>query len=437
METTEESSEGQQAVAGALQWTAVEVLPSTASAAEAAETYQHVYTTGPFQLPANAGSLDWIVINNDDSSQHVRVTVFQSGIGTPKVPMPPGALTVTVGPGEAMHNANTYPTGYVYEIQVETNSTQVYPYVSVWPGNFGEAIPGTAITASSFLRQMPGPHATSTTPPRLIAGRTMREVTDAWHSQAFRSDFGSPPVVLSSIESYWGTNPAATRQTEIDTDGFKVRIEEERSANAETAHLPEVVGYLAAEPGAIHDELGNLIGEVGVRTIVQTDGDDWHSVTLTANFCTPVVIAQVMTHNGSDPCHVRIRNVDGGSFEFQIEEWDYLTGHHVAEDVGYLVIEARRHQLPSGQVIEAGHCTTNHTWEVVDLGIGHASPPIVLTACQTHNGPQAVVTRERSITPSQFEVRLQEEEANDGIHAMETVGFVAIEQTKERAPTAG
>jgi hypothetical protein len=111
-------------------------------------------------------------MNNDPSSQSVRVTVFQSGVGMIKVPMPPGALTVTVDPGASTHNANTYPTGFVYEIQVETNSTQVYPYVSVWPGNFGEAIPGTAITASSFLLQMhTAPNAPPLQPPTLIAVR--------------------------------------------------------------------------------------------------------------------------------------------------------------------------------------------------------------------------------------------------------------------------
>ena len=271
------------------------------------------------------------------------------------------------------------------------------------------------------------PNPSPLQPPRLIAGRTSRVVTEAWHIQAYSAEFDSPPVVLSSIESYWGTNTAATRLTDVETHGFKVKIEEEQSANAETAHLPEVVGYMAAEPGVIHDELGNVIGEVGVRTVAQSDGNDWHTVTLNTTFCTPVVIAQVMTHNGSDPCHVRIRNVDGGSFQFQIEEWDYLTGHHVAEEVGYLVLEARRHQLPSGQVVEVGHCTTDHSWEAVDLGIAHTSPPIVLTACQTYNGPQAVVTRERSIAQHRFEVRLQEEEANDSIHATETIGFVAIE----------
>jgi hypothetical protein len=45
---------------------------------------------------------------------------------------------------------------------------------------------------------------------------------------------------------------------------------------------------------------------------------------------------------------------------------------------------------------------------------------------QTYHGSQAVVTRERNISESGFEVRLQEEEANDGVHANETIGYVAL-----------
>lgn len=142
---------------GGLVATEPDVLPAGAvTGVESGPTFQHVYTTGPFQLPHDAGSLDWIVMNNDVTTQQVRVTVFKGGIGIAKAPAVPGPLMVSVDPGESTHNANTYPTGYIYEIQVETNSRMVFPYVSVWPGQFGEAIPGTAITSGSFLEVMPG-----------------------------------------------------------------------------------------------------------------------------------------------------------------------------------------------------------------------------------------------------------------------------------------
>jgi hypothetical protein len=117
--------------------------------------YKHRYTTGPFLLPQNSGSLDWTLLNNDTSQQRVRVTVFKCPVGTVKTPVAPGPLVVTLDPGESTHNANKYPEGFAYEVQVECNSQLVFPYVSVWPGNFGVVIPGTGISSGAFVHLMP------------------------------------------------------------------------------------------------------------------------------------------------------------------------------------------------------------------------------------------------------------------------------------------
>jgi hypothetical protein len=133
-----------------------EVLPENAVIAKLTPgEFTYCYTTGPFSLTQNCGSLDWILLNDDSTVQKARVTVFKCPIGTIKTPAPPGPLLVTIKPGEATHNANQCTEGFVYEVQVECNSRHIMPYVSVWPGNFGVAIAGTAITAGAFVRMMP------------------------------------------------------------------------------------------------------------------------------------------------------------------------------------------------------------------------------------------------------------------------------------------
>jgi hypothetical protein len=117
--------------------------------------FKHRYTTGPFLLPQNSGSLDWTLLNNDTTQQTARVTVFKCPVGAVKAPMAPGALVVTLDPGESTHNANEYPEGFSYEVQVECDSQLVFPYVSVWPANFGVVIPGTGINSGTFVRSMP------------------------------------------------------------------------------------------------------------------------------------------------------------------------------------------------------------------------------------------------------------------------------------------
>jgi hypothetical protein len=141
--------------AGMLGLTGIDVLPVGGVVGKGIIEYKYRYTTGPFSLPANAGSLDWVLLNNDTTKQKATVTVFKCPIGAVKTPLPPGPLVVTLDPRTSTHNANKYTEGFIYEVQVDCNSQLLFPYVSVWPGNFGVAIPGTGINSGTWLRLMP------------------------------------------------------------------------------------------------------------------------------------------------------------------------------------------------------------------------------------------------------------------------------------------
>jgi hypothetical protein len=132
-------------------------LPDKAVAVDlsvALPRYSNKYTTGPFMLPQKTHSLNWNVLNNDKKPQKVRVTVFKCGLGVPKTPEPPGPLEVTVDPFETTHNANSAQGGFIYEVQVETNSKLIFPSVEAWPGAIGDVIPGSEIRAAQFQKEM-------------------------------------------------------------------------------------------------------------------------------------------------------------------------------------------------------------------------------------------------------------------------------------------
>jgi len=131
------------------------------------------------------------------------------------------------------------------------------------------------------------------------------------------------------------------------------------------------------------------------------------------------------TYNGSQPAHIRVRNVTSSSFEYQIEEWDYLDQSHITEDIGFVVLESGIHVLPDGTQIEAGIVQTDHSWANVFFSATFGASPVTLSQSQTINGGQAVITRQRNGTSTGFEVRLQEEESN-GWHFVETIGYVAV-----------
>ncbi len=170
-----------------------------------------------------------------------------------------------------------------------------------------------------------------------------------------------------------------------------------------------------------------VVGEVGKVTTNQADADTWYSVTLQNQYANPVVILQPASFNGGQPTTLRLRNVTGTGFELQMDEWDYLDGAHTTETMGYVVLEAGTYTLSGGARVEVGTVQTDHTFAPVTFGQAFAQAPVILSQSQTRDGGQPVVTRQRSATTAGFEVRLQEEDGNDGTHVVESIGYVAIE----------
>jgi hypothetical protein len=174
---------------------------------------------------------------------------------------------------------------------------------------------------------------------------------------------------------------------------------------------------------------GSLNGEVGKVTVNQSSGAQWHTVNLTNTYSNPVVIFQPPSYNGGHPSTIRLRNVLSSSFEFQIDEWDYLDGGHTTETMSYIVMDAGVFELHDGTRVEVSTLQVDQSFTPVTFSQTFPLTPMVLSQSQTVNDPTAIITRQRNVSLSGFEVRLQEQEANDQAHAFETVGYIAIEPT--------
>jgi hypothetical protein len=171
----------------------------------------------------------------------------------------------------------------------------------------------------------------------------------------------------------------------------------------------------------------NFQAEIGKVTVEQADADAGHSVSLRNTYASPVVIIQPPSYYDSNPTTIRILNVSPNSFQFQIDEWDYQDGAHGTETVSYLVAESGVHRLADGGLLEAGNASIGHQFRAVELRQSFTSTPVILTQVQTYNDAGAVVTRQRAASAAGFQVKVQEEEGNDGYHAHESVGYIAIE----------
>jgi PKD repeat protein len=177
-----------------------------------------------------------------------------------------------------------------------------------------------------------------------------------------------------------------------------------------------------------------VIGETGIVTVSQPDGSTWHTVDLQNSYTNPVVIMQPVSYNGFDPSHIRIRNVTSDNFQFQIEEWDYITNQaHTEETTSYLVMEAGTWELEDGTKVEVGRFDMGNDWvqekrwKRVSFGQSFSNAPVVLTQVQTYNGSQAVITRQKDVTSTSFQVVMREEEKHTDGHVTETIGYIAIE----------
>jgi hypothetical protein len=128
--------------------------------ASAQITYSTTLTSGPFFIAPEAanGSLDWVVVNDDSAAADIRVTIYKLDVSGTKVAIPPG-LTVNLGPGKTIHNANTvstlFPVGFYYELVVESTSDKVRPAVDQWSCFDATCfIPATLIPSGDFVITM-------------------------------------------------------------------------------------------------------------------------------------------------------------------------------------------------------------------------------------------------------------------------------------------
>ncbi len=275
------------------------------------------------------------------------------------------------------------------------------------------------------------------------SARTLKLYGDDWRAIRFAGQHGGESVFLATMQSFDGANTAALRQRWLNGEWVQVRVEEEASRDAETAHCAETIGYATFAPGVVNGEPAPVgapdqaIGEAGRATVSQADADRWHTVHLGGTYADPVVVLSPLSFNGAQPAAPRVRNVTSSSFEFQIDEWDYLDGGHVAETVSYVVMESGRHVLPDGRVVEAGNfAAVDHDWQAVGFAQAFASTPTVLSQTVSYDGPDAVVTRHQGIDANGFDVRLQEQQTG-GTHLGESVAFIAVEPGADADGEAG
>ena len=167
--------------------------------------------------------------------------------------------------------------------------------------------------------------------------------------------------------------------------------------------------------------------EGGRVSVTQTSSTQWHSVSFTEALSNAVVKMFGEDVTG-DPFTLRVRNITSTGFEFQLDEYDYQDGATALENISWLAVASGSHTLANGTQIQAGFTTaTNETSGSVNFVDNTYSSPIVFSQVSSDNDLSAVVTRNSGVTSTGFTLQMQEEEAADGNHTTEDIGWIAID----------
>lgn len=90
------------------------------------------------------------------------------------------------------------------------------------------------------------PGTTTVNGDTLVAGITGNSVTHNWFTINFGTSL-TDPVFLAEMNTNDGNDTAALRHRNLGASSVQVKVEEEQSANSETNHITEVVGWVAIE----------------------------------------------------------------------------------------------------------------------------------------------------------------------------------------------
>lgn len=239
--------------------------------------------------------------------------------------------------------------------------------------------------------------------------------------------------VIARIHNSSGTviatsNPAnnlnASFNMELTAGTYYLSIDGTSNANSPSDYGS--LGFYTLNGQVTEPNPVDPIGESGAVSVNHV----WKTVDLQRTYTNPVVIMGAASRNGGDPVTVRVDNVTSNSFDVVIDEWDYRDGRHGFESVSYLVVEAGTHTLADGTILHAANdASVNHRWNNVDFASGtFTQTPLVFTQTTSYVDQAAVATRARNVDATGFQVRLQEEQAADRVHAFESVSWIAIEE---------
>ena len=212
---------------------------------------------------------------------------------------------------------------------------------------------------------------------------------------------------------------SSTSHTYVSAGSYQVKL----TITGSQGQTATATSTITVAPVVVTNGVHIEAGELAVTS-------QWTRVSFGSAFTSPIVVVNPPSYANSEPCVVRIRNVNQSGFDIRLYEWNYLDGVHPAETVNYLVLEKGRTTLPDGSQVEAGSFTGTTTFQDIMFTKAFTKTPVMLATVASVNESDTVSGRLQSIRSAGFCYYLREQERNANTHANEVIHYVAWEPGK-------
>lgn len=271
---------------------------------------------------------------------------------------------------------------------------------------------------------------------RYEAIATPNAVTHVPYDVAFSQKLRAP-AIFGSIATFNGGDPSHLRQfSPLGNHGAQIFIEEDTCSDAEQAHTTEAVHLLVINPTypapppppppppppADHLEVGTVWADESEVTIDYL-----------GTYQDPVIVAGIPTEFGDEEAVIRIISTTDSSFNVYADVPNHAgvgsvcgTEEHDPEMFNWMVTSSGSFQImQAGKVQSASD--TDHAFDWINAGFPQAfdAAPAVISQIQTHTGGDFVSTRHQRVTPTGFQLKMEEDGQDTG-HNQETIGWIAL-----------
>ncbi len=246
--------------------------------------------------------------------------------------------------------------------------------------------------------------------------------SDAWTTVELGNTYDDP-VVIAGAPGYNGGNRSTVRVRNVTENSFDIHIDEWDCLDG--AHATEEIPYMVLETG-VHT-LAN-----GRKIMAGKDSDvdaSWKAIAFQESFDEdPLVFAQIVSENSTEAMVTRINHLttDVAGTEIRIQNADQTASG--VETVAWIAVEPG--EFTGLDAIIAGSIEegVDEAWHQLDFSFDMGDNPIFISGIGSNYDEDAAALRHRSLTSTDVEIFVEEEECSDSEtdHAAETVNYIAF-----------